>query len=89
MVKRILRRRRIITEQEELVILRRGSNGHAASSEEDIFHVCPTCGTHLSFTDKSPTALQISAAPDVTAYGAAEISEHGCIEGEITDEDNL
>lgn len=88
MVKRI-RRRRIITEQEELVILRKGSIGRAASSGEDIFHVCPTCGTHLSFTDNSPAALQSSAAAEVTAYSAAELSEHGCIEGEITNEDTL
>jgi hypothetical protein len=60
-------------------MVRKSSIGRAVvSSEEEIFNVCPTCGTHLSFADSPSVALQGSAAAEVTAYSAAELPIADC-----------
>lgn len=65
-----IRRRKITIQREEIVFIRQTAGVNEASSEDEILNVCPTCGTHFPLAVLLPES---SAAPEVTAYSAAEL----------------
>lgn len=80
-------RRKITIQREEIVFIRQTAGVETASSQDEIFNVCPTCGTHFP-----PAALpESSAVPEVTAYSTAELPatscEHECNEGKEENEE--